>query len=374
MLLLTPGPVQTRPETRAAMAADIAPWDEDFGAEYAAIRRRVTAIAGGIAGEHVTLPLQGCGHFIVEAAIRSFIPAGGKLLLPVNGQYADRLYRLATEAGRVVVPIPLPDTAGVPPELVARALEADRDISHVAIVVSETGSGIINDPGRIGPVVRAAGRRLICDAVSGFGALPFRLADHPECDVVTFTSNKCLEGLPGLGFAVAPVERLLASRGLAGSWAFDLTDIYQHALKNGWGSFRFTPPAQVVRAFGVALDLYDAEGGQPARLARYRHNATLLYHGLVALGLTPYLDRGHQGPIIVNVHQPADPAWNFQGFVAALKRRGVLISNYTTTRRPTLRIGCIGAVGEAEIRFALREISEVLEQMQIRQREAAPAA
>jgi 2-aminoethylphosphonate-pyruvate transaminase len=29
-LLLTPGPVQTHPSVRAAMAEDIAPWDAEF--------------------------------------------------------------------------------------------------------------------------------------------------------------------------------------------------------------------------------------------------------------------------------------------------------------------------------------------------------
>jgi aspartate aminotransferase-like enzyme len=46
MLLLIPGPVQTRPEVRAAMAQDIAPWDRDFQAVYARIRSGVAARAG----------------------------------------------------------------------------------------------------------------------------------------------------------------------------------------------------------------------------------------------------------------------------------------------------------------------------------------
>ena len=46
----------------------------------------------------------------------------------------------------------------------------------------------------------------------------------------------------------------------------------------------------------------------------------VLYDGVQALGLTPCLAREHQGPIIVNVHAPDDPAWDLQRFVDALKR------------------------------------------------------
>jgi 2-aminoethylphosphonate-pyruvate transaminase len=371
MLLLIPGPVQTRPETRAAMAQDIAPWDNDFRPTYASVRERVRAVAGGIEGVHATLPLQGCGHFMMEAAIRTFVPAGGKLLIPQNGAYADRAVRLATEAGRVVVALPGPDTRPVTAEEIAAALVADPAISHVAMIHNETGSGIVNDPEVIGPAVRAAGRRVILDSVSAFGALPINLADHPEIDALIFTSGKCLEGLPGIGFAVARVDSVTAAAGNAGSWAFDLSDVYAHAVRAGWGSFRFTPPVQALAAFSVALDLHEQEGGQPARLARYRENVRAMYDGVRALGLTPYLDWAHQGPVIVTVHQPADPAFELQPFVDALKRHGVLISNFWNTQAPTFRVGCIGAVTPEDIRGAVGAIDRVLQELGVTRREAS---
>lgn len=371
MLLLIPGPVQTRPETRAAMAQDIAPWDHDFRPVYAEIRERVRAIAGGQEGVHATLPLQGCGHFIMEAAIRTFIPAGGKVLIPQNGAYADRTVRLATECGRTVVALPGPDTRPVTAEEIDAALAADPAISHVAVVHHETGSGMVNDPEVIGPVVRRHGRRLILDSVSAFGALPVDLSAHPEIDVVLFTSGKCLEGLPGIGFAVARIDSVTAAAGNAGSWSFDLTDVYQHALRAGWGSFRFTPPVQALAAFRTALDLYDAEGGQPARLARYRENARILYDGLRGMGLTPYLEPRHQGPVIVTTHQPADPRFDLQAFVDALKARGVLISNFYNTTVPTFRIGCVGAITPEDMRRAVAAIGGALDELGVRQREAA---
>ena len=372
MLLLIPGPVQTRPEVRAAMAQDIAPWDNDFRPVFAEVRERVLALAGGVPGEHATLALQGCGHFIMEAALRTFVPAAtaaapGKILIPLNGTYAGRVERLAREAGRQVVTLPLPETRPVTPGEVAAALAADPSITHVALVYSETGGGIVNDPNLIGPVVHAAGRRLILDAVSAFGALPFNMAEHPECDAVMFTSGKCLEALPGVGFAVVNVERVQAAAGNAGSWSFDLADVYGHALRAGWGNFRFTPPVQVLAAMKVALDFHAAEG-QPARLARYRENSRIFHQGMRRIGLKPYLDEAVQGPIINIIHQPPDAGFQLQGFVDELKRRGVLISNFYNTPVPTFRVGCIGTVTPAEMEGAVVAVDEALAALQVRQR------
>ena len=359
MILLTPGPVQTAPETRAAMAQDIAPWDNDFRAVYARIRERVLALAGGTAPEHACLPLQGAGHFIVEAAIRSLVPAGGAIIVPMNGAYAERILLLARGAGRVAHPWDVPDTRGVTAGDVEAAFAAHPEASHFATVYSETGAGIVNRPEVIGPVLRALGKRLILDAVSAFGALPFSMAEHPECDAMLFTSNKCIEGLPGIAFSVVRTAAL--DQGRANSWSLDLWEIWQIAAKNGWGSFRFTPPVQALAAFDVALDLFEAEGGQPARLARYQGNMRILYEAALQLGFRPYLDQAEQGPIIVTLHQPA--GFDLQGFVDALKARGVLISNFYTTKTPTIRIGCIGAISNDEMRRAVAVMGEVLATM-----------
>jgi len=363
MLLLIPGPVQTRPEVRAAMAQDIAPWDRDFQVVYARIRERIVGVAGGTPGLHATLPIQGAGHFVTEAALRTFVAPGAKVLIPMNGAYATRMARLAREARRVVVELPLPDTRGATAADILPALEADPAIGTVAMVFNETGSGIVNDAEGIGGALRGLGRRMILDAVSAFGVLPFRMDAHPECDALVFTSGKCLEGMPGIGFAVARTDRAEACAGNAASWSLDLSDVLAHARRSGWGSIRFTPPVQAIAAFDVALDLYEAEGGQAARLARYRANADALYDGCGALGLKPYLERQHQGPVIVTIHQPADPRFDLMEFVEALKRRGVLISNFWNTAAPTMRIGAIGAIDVQDIRRAVAAIGDTLDEV-----------
>ncbi len=368
MKLLIPGPVTTRPEVRAAMAQDLAPWDNDFRPVYASVRHDLCAIAGGLPETHATLPMQGCGHFTNEAAIRTFMPVGGRILIPMVGAYADRLARLAREAGRVPVPLAVNQQEPVQAEAVAAALAADPGISHVGHVYSETGTGVIHDPAAVGTVVRAAGRRMLLDAVSAFGALPLDVSAHPELDCVVFTSNKGLEGMPGLGFAVARIDRLEACQGQADSWSFDLADIYAQAVRSGWGSFRFTPPAQVLFALRAALDIYKAEGGRPARLARYQANAATLYEGVQRLGLQPYLARALQGPVVMNVHAPDDPAWSLQGFVDALKSRGFLVSNFYNTDLPSFRVGCIGAITPNDMQDFVAAVDASLTQLGVRNR------
>ena len=369
-ILLTPGPVTTHLDVRAALAHDFAPWDNDFRPLYASVRERVRTIAGGRPEQHSALVLQGCGHFVTEAAIRTFLPPGGRILVPQTGSYADRMNRLATEAGRVVVPLVIDPDRPTDPQEVAAALQADPSISHVGIVYSETGSGVVHDPAAIGQAVRAHGRRTIVDAVSAFGALPFDISAQPEVDAMVFTSNKCIEALPGLGFAVCPAERLEACAGNAGSWSFDLSDIHAHGLRAP-GSFRFTPPAQVLNALNTALDRFDAEGGQPARLARYTANMRTLYDGVRALGLTPWLAPEHQGPIIVNVRAPSDPAWNLQAFVDELKARGFLISNFYNTDEPSFRVGCIGAINPDDMAKAVAAMGATLAALGIHATKAA---
>lgn len=358
MLLLIPGPVTTDARVKAAMAQDYAPWDNDFRAAYRQVCDGVLQVAQGSADEHVALALPGCGHFAVEAAVRTFVPPGGRLLAPSTGAYAARLQKLASDAGRIAVPLAVGATERLDPAAVAAALEQDPTLTHLALVYSETGSGICHDVPALARIAHALGRRVIVDAVSAFGALPLDVSALPAVDAVVLTANKCLEGLPGAAFVVARRDRLEAARGNAGSWSLDLADIYQHTLAPNAGP-RFTPPAPTLAALAVALDLYRQEGRE-ARLARYTANMRTLYDGVSELGLTPYLSRDLQGPIVVNVHAPDSPNWHLQLFVDALKARGYVLSNFFNTEQPTFRVGCIGAFGADQMRQAVAAMGGAL--------------
>jgi 2-aminoethylphosphonate-pyruvate transaminase len=164
--------------------------------------------------------------------------------------------------------------------------------------------------------------------------------------------------VPGVGFAIIRREALEEARGQAPSLSLDLHD--QWAAMEKSGQWRFTPPTHVIAALDRALDQHAAEGGVAGRGARYRRNCALLVDGLRAMGFETLLPDRLQAPIIVTVRMPADPKFDFDTFYERLGRRGYVIYPGKLTVADSFRIGCIGALGEAEMRGVLQAIHEVV--------------
>ncbi|MHA1599088.1 MAG: 2-aminoethylphosphonate--pyruvate transaminase [Alphaproteobacteria bacterium] len=357
--LLTPGPLTTAMETKQAMGHDVGSRDADFTATNARIRTRLLDIAGA-AATHVCVPMQGSGTFAVEAAIGTLIPLGSKTLILMNGAYGQRMAKIMDVLGRAYVT--LETSEDTPPDAndVDAILAADADIGHVLMVHCETTSGILNPVADIADVVAGHGRLLLIDAMSSFGALDLSAHDV-HFDAVMASANKCLEGVPGLGFVIVRRTLLDVCQGNAHSLVLDLFDQFQAMEETG--QWRFTPPTHVINAFDAALDLLDAEGGQQARKARYTNNCRVLVDGMREFGFKTLLDDDLQAPIIVTFHMPDADAFDFQTFYDGLKDKGYVIYPGKLTEAPSFRIGCIGALGETEIRGALDAVAETLTQM-----------
>src|SRR5260370_3931080 len=89
-ILLTPGPLTTSTETKAAMLSDWGSWDGAFNAMTASVCSALLAIVHGQT-DHVCVPLQARGTFAVEAALGTLVPKQGKALGPHNCAYCKRI-------------------------------------------------------------------------------------------------------------------------------------------------------------------------------------------------------------------------------------------------------------------------------------------
>jgi 2-aminoethylphosphonate-pyruvate transaminase len=361
-VLLTPGPLTTSAETKAAMLSDWGSWDGAFNALTASVCRDLLAIVDG-QDSHVCVPMQGSGTFSVEAALGTLVPKGGKVLVPDNGSYCKRIVKILAYLGRTAVVLELGEQEPADPARISAALEADPAISHVAQVHCETGTGLLNPLPEIAATVARHGRRLIIDAMSSYAAMRI---DARECpfDALIAASGKCLEGVPGMGFVVMRRTALEGGAGHSHSLAMDLVDQWLYMQKTG--QWRYTPPTHVVAALRAAIDQYQRQGGQPARLARYRANCAALVDGMRALGFKTFLPDSLQAPIIVTFHSPSDPAYQFSEFYRRVRERGFILYPGKLTAVDTFRVGCIGAIGPDVMRRAVDAIGATLRDMGVR--------
>jgi 2-aminoethylphosphonate-pyruvate transaminase len=337
-LLFTPGPLTTSSGVKTAMLRDLGSRDAEFIEIVARLHDRLLALAGtSRADGYAAVLLQGSGTYAVEAMLGTFVPPGGRLLVLENGAYGRRMLEIARVLGIPSIALESSPSEPIAPGDVARALERDPGITHVALVHCETTSGVINPLTAIASVVQASGHRVLVDAMSSFGGVPLDV--NAGIDALVASSNKCLEGVPGVAFAIARVP-LLQSSAAARSVSLDLAAQWRGFEQDG--QFRFTPPTHVILALERALDELDREGGVAGRAARYRANHTRLVDGMRRLGFREVVAPEHQSDVITSFFYPEDPAFTFEDFYARLRERNFVIYPGKLTDARCFRIGSIG--------------------------------
>lgn len=360
--LLTPGPITTSLSTKEAMLFDWGSWDQDFNQITAEVRERLLALANA-KGTHSCVPVQGSGSFAVEATLGTIVPKDGKVLVLMNGAYGQRIAKSLGYMGREYCFIDMGDYAPPKPEEVSEKLAQDPSISHVAVVYCETSSGILNPVAEIAEVVKQAGRGLIIDAMSAFGALPVDAQTLPF-DAIISAANKCIEGVPGFGYAIIRNEVLANAEGNAHSLSLDLYDQWLYMEKTG--QWRFTPPTHVVAAFLQALKEHAAEGGVEGRYARYARNRDRMVAGMRDLGFKTLLEDQWLSPIITTFFSPDDENFAFKDFYNRLKARNFIIYPGKLTQAESFRLGHIGQLYDEQVDQLLEAVAAVLDEMQVR--------
>ncbi|WP_367646670.1 2-aminoethylphosphonate--pyruvate transaminase [Ruegeria arenilitoris] len=358
--LLTPGPLTTSYAVKEAMLKDWGSWDDDFRAMTREVRSSLLALLGEGAEDFDCVPMQGSGSFSVEAMLASFIPRDGKALVLANGAYGQRSALTLEYLGRAHVVLDKGDYLPPRGEEVARILAEDPDISHVVAIHCETSSGILNPVEEISEATYAAGRKLLIDSMSAFGAVELKPTEI-RYEAMVSSANKCIEGVPGFGFIVARKSELEAAKGNSHSLSLDVHAQWAHMNKTG--QWRFTPPTHVVAAFIEALRAHAAEGGVPGRGGRYTRNRDIMVSGMRELGFETLLDNRWLSPIIVTFFCPADEKFVFDQFYNLMKSKGFIIYPGKLTVVDSFRVGCIGQMDEDVMRKVVTAAKESLEEM-----------
>lgn len=353
-LLLTPGPLSTTKSVRAAMLQDWCTWDDDYKEIVQDIRLRLLKIAGLSPSEYTTVLMQGSGTFCVESVIGSTVPENGTVLIIENGAYGNRISRMAEIMGINYLCCKNNELERPDINTIEKMLYEHPEITHVTMVHVETTTGIENPLKEIAEICNIYQKTFIVDAMSSFGGIPIDI-EELGIDFLISSANKCIQGVPGMGFVIAKKEELELIQYRARSLSLDLYDQWQ-VMENQAGKWRYTSPTHVVRAFHQALLELESEGGIEARYARYRENHSTLIHGMREAGFYPVISEKIQAPIITTFYSPANHNYSFEGFYQSLKRKGFVIYPGKVTSIDTFRIGNIGNVFPEDMRALIRAV------------------
>jgi len=367
-LLFTPGPLTTSYSIKKAMMMDLGSRDKAFIQVINEVRDGLLRVANVNKNEYTAIPMQGSGTFGVEAVISSVVPRGNKdnkdnknggLLVISNGAYGLRIRDICL--AHKIPHLLIESREDTIPELnkIEEALKSSSFLTHVAVIHSETTSGIINDIESIGQLVAKYNKSYIVDAMSSFGAVPI---DFSRCniDYLISSSNKCIEGVPGFSFVIARKSSLMSSKGNADTVSLDI-----HKQEIGFESnsqFRFTPPTHSLIGFAQALAELHMEGDVAGRALRYQSNQKILQKTMDELGFVRYL-KFNQGYIISSYRYPTDSNWNFHTFYTKLNDRGFVIYPGKVSNADCFRIGHIGRIFPDDTQNLCRAIIDICKEM-----------
>ena len=356
--LLTPGPLTTSMSTKEAMLHDWGSRDTKFIDLNASIRDSLVRLIDG-ENKYQCVPMQGSGTFAVESMVSSLTSKDSKILILINGAYGQRMKKMCTYLGRDFIEYEVAEHEVHDINKIEELIDSN-DLTHVFSVYCETTSGILNPIEDIAKLVERKKLSLFIDAMSAFGALPLS-SKTIAFDAVAASSNKCLEGVPGVGFILVKNEVIENAKGNSHSLSLDLYDQWQAMEKNK--QWRFTPPTHVLAAFNQAIQEHKEQGGVEGRGKKYKKNCEIICNGMKDLGFEQLLPDNLQAPIIITFKQPNDPKFNFEKFYNALSEKDFLIYPGKLTVAETFRIGCIGNLDEQDMIDTIKAVKEVVTEL-----------
>ncbi|AOK31847.1 aminotransferase class V [Burkholderia singularis] len=343
--LMTPGPLALSDEVKAQMQFDMGSRDASFKRITALMRELTLELIDGN-GTHSVVPIQGGGSYGMEAALATFVRASDRPLVCINGIYGERILKILQLRGVQAVSLTAPTDQPLSVADIAARLEQDRKITHLCFVHCETTAGIINPLGPLVELATRAGVKTIVDAMSSFGATDISARRIPF-DVLVTSSNKCIEGPPGVAFVIASLDLLKRKSDPVNSFVLDVRDQWLGFERTG--EWRSTPPTHIVQACAKALDVLSIEGP----LQRGKRYSAVRDEIIRATGryASPLLSAHVRSPVCValTAHGVIDTQQDFDALYAHLVNYNLYI--YSKLHLPTrsFRIGCIGSIRPAWI-------------------------
>ncbi len=357
-VLMAPGPTNLPPAVLQALAAPLTGHKDPVYLrvmdETADLLRQVFRTRNS-----VTLALPGTGGAGMEACLVNLLEPGDRVLIGVNGLFAERMVEIGRRCGAEVVEIKAEWGRIIEPEAVERAL-AEKRTKLVALVHGETSTGVLQPVADVTRLVHEHGALLALDTVATLGGIEVA-SDDWDLDLCYSGSQKCLSAPPGAAPLTVSDRAMAAIAGRktpVASWYYDLSLHEKYWL--GERIYHHTAPVLTMYALREACRL-TVEEGLEQRWERHERLFGALVAGLEALGLQLFAPAEYRLPTVAAVRVPDD--------VNDARVRGILLDEFNIEIAGGLgayagrmwRIGIMGySASEANVVLVLAALEAAL--------------
>jgi 2-aminoethylphosphonate-pyruvate transaminase len=354
-ILLNPGPVTLSDRVRSSLVlADQCHREPEFAQLTKRINAQIESVYPTPAASHRSVVMTGSGTAAVEAMLVTFAPADSMTLVVSNGAYGERAAAMLKTHRSPVSILEFGWTAGIDLDRVSDRLRQDVGIGAVFAVHHETTTGRLNDLAALGKVCALAGKPLLIDAVSSFGAEEVDLSGW-NIAACAASANKCMHGAPGAAFVVAAIEQWRAANAAPSSFYLDLRRHHDGQRSDGYSPFTQSVP--VFYALDEALREHREAGGWKARQASYQARSQAIREALAELDFIPLLDAGETSCALQSFYLPEGVS--FEELHGHLKARNVVIySGQHGLADKIFRVANMGEIPMSDIEYFAEVLGE----------------
>jgi aspartate aminotransferase-like enzyme len=370
--LRVPGPT---PLPERVVRAASRPMINHRGPEFAALLRDIEeGLRWALRTDNDVLiyPCSGTGG--LEAAVVNLLSPGERALFCTMGSFGNRWADMGAAYGADVVRLRVEPGEPIDPEDVERILAENADITTVFVTHNETSTGVTNDIPAIAAVVKARGKLLAVDSVSGAGCLPLD-TDGCQIDVLITGSQKGWMAPPGVAMvAVSAAALARAEATTTPRWYLDFVRERKFQEKSQTAT---TPAVGVLFAMQEGLAMMREEGLE-AIWERHARVGSMIRAGVDALGLRLLAAEGHRSDTVTAIHNPVDGADTLKELLTGLRTRHglVLAGGQGDLAGKIFRIGHLGMIDDGDVYSILATLEQGLQETGMRSRVglAVPAA
>ena len=357
---MLPGPTNVPNRVMRAMLAPIINHrSDDFVELYTDVVEKTQKV---FETQNDIVALSASGTGAVEASVINLVKKGDKIIIPVNGEFSNRLSQLIEGQGANVVKLETPPGQNATFDQIKEAFDNNKDVKAFYVVHNETSTGtMVNYLDKVSDLTSRNDTFYVVDSVSLLGGVELPV-DKWNIDVCLTGAQKALAAPPGISpISISAKAKKYMIKNPPSTMYFNLARYFQYYEESKHTPF--TPALPLLYAYREALTIMLEEGLQNV-YRRHKICSDALYSGLSAIGLTPYVAKEEDRSISIVALNYLDGLEDktFRNILAN-KFRVLVAGGFGDLKGKVFRVGCMGEVSPYHVMRTISAISSTLAMM-----------